>query len=206
MLFARRPIRLTIPAMHQQSWMATIAFTVIAFIGGYFAAWHGPAAGRGADRPAAALDSSANCFFSPGGGCTSAVTSEIASAQHSIQLQGFTFTSPQIATALIDAHRRGVQVQLLLDAGATGDYRTQAQELLRAGVPISVDAKHAAAHSKVILIDARTLITGSFDFTPAAETDNVENVLILHDQPRLQSAYEANFRAHLAHADPFDDK
>ena len=192
--------------MHQQSWMATIAFAVIAFLGGYFAAWHGPASGQGAAHSESSVDCSATCFFSPGGGCTSAITSEISSAQRSIQLQGFTFTSPSIAAALIAAHRRGVQVQVVLDAGATGDFRTQVQELLRAGVPVSVDSKHAAAHSKVILIDTRTLITGSFDFTPAAETDNVENILVLHDQPKLQSAYEDNFRTHLAHSDPFDDK
>lgn len=195
-----------IAGMHQQSWMATIAFAVIAFLGGYFAAWRGPASGQGAVRSESSVDRSATCFFSPGGGCTSAITSEISSAKRSIELQGFTFTSPAIAAALIAAHRRGVQVQVVLDAGAAGDFRTQVQELLRAGVPVSVDSKHAAAHSKVILIDTRTLITGSFDFTPAAETDNVENILILHDQPKLQSAYEDNFRTHLAHSDPFDDK
>lgn len=192
--------------MQQQSWVAAILFAVIGFMGGYFAAWHGPAAGMGASRPALPIDTSSQCFFSPNGGCTGAIAAEIAMAKHSIQLQGFTFTSPQIAAALIAAHRRGVDVQLLLDAGAAADYRTQIQRVLQAGIPIYVDAKHAAAHSKVILIDTRTLITGSFDFTPPAETDNVENLLILHDQPRLQSAYEENFRSHLAHSERFDLK
>lgn len=191
--------------MHQPSWVATIVFAVIGFIGGYVAAWHGPSAGMGATR-AEPVDTSAQCFFSPDGGCSRAITAEIAAAKHSIQLQGFTFTSPQIAAALIEAHRRGVDVQVLLDAGAAADYRTQLQQLLQAGISIHVDAKHAAAHSKVVLVDTRTLITGSFDFTSAAETDNVENVLILHDQPRLQSAYEENFRSHLAHSDRFDLK
>jgi phosphatidylserine/phosphatidylglycerophosphate/cardiolipin synthase-like enzyme len=192
--------------MQQQSWVTTIAFAVIAFIGGYFAAWHGPSSGMGATPRDSTLDDSARCFFSPDGGCTRAVTAEIAAGQHSIQLQGFTFSSPEIASALMDAHRRGVDVKLLLDAGAAGDFRAQAQALVRAGIPVFVDGKHAAAHSKVILIDTRTLITGSFDFTSAAENDNVENVLILHDQARLQSAYADNFRAHLAHSEPFDVK
>lgn len=190
--------------MHQQSWVAAISFAVIGFIGGYFAAWHGPSAGMGATPANPPLDTSAQCFFSPDGGCTRAVTSEIAAARHSIHLQGFTFTSPEIAAALTDAHRRGVDVQLLLDAGAAADYRTQVQQLHQAGIPVYVDSKHAAAHSKVVLVDTRSLITGSFDFTPAAETDNAENLLILHDQPRLQSAYENNFRSHLSHSEPLD--
>jgi phosphatidylserine/phosphatidylglycerophosphate/cardiolipin synthase-like enzyme len=190
--------------MHQQSWVAAIAFAVIGFIGGYFASWHGPSAGMGATQAVPPLDTAAQCFFSPDGGCTRAVTSEMAGARHSIHLQGFTFTSPQIATALMEAHRRGIDVQVLLDAGAAADYRTQVQQLHQAGIPIYVDAKHAAAHSKVVLIDTQTLITGSFDFTPAAETDNAENLLILHDQPRLQAAYEDNFRSHLTHSEPLD--
>lgn len=192
--------------MHQQSWVATLVFVIIAFVGGYVAAWRGPATGRGAERAAASLDGSAQCFFSPDGGCTRAIVGEIASARHSVRLQGFTFASPQIAGALLDAKRRGVDVQLLMDAGAAADDRADLQPLLRAGVPIYVDGKHAAAHSKVVLIDTRTVITGSFDFTTAAETDNAENLLIVHDQPRLQSAYEENFRTHLVHAERFDLK
>lgn len=197
---------LNIGKMQQQSLVATLGFAVIAFLGGYFAAWHGPSLGLGATPQTVSLDESAQCFFSPGGGCTSAVVAELAGAKHSIQLQGFTFSSPEVAAALIDAHRRGVDVKVLLDAGAAGDFRTQAEAIMRAGIPVLVDAKHAAAHNKVILIDTRTLITGSFDFTSAAETDNAENVLIVHDQPRLQSAYANNFRAHLRHSDAFDIK
>lgn len=192
--------------MQQQSWVATLVFVIIAFVGGYFAAWHGPSTGQGATPAGHSVDRTAQCFFSPNGGCTRALTSEIAAARHSILLQGFTFTSSEIGRALVEAHRRGVDVQLLLDSGAAADYRDQLQLLLQAGVPIYVDTKHAAAHSKVVLIDTRTLITGSFDFTSAAETDNVENLLILHDQPRLQSAYEENFHAHLAHSERFDLK
>lgn len=192
--------------MQQQSWMTAVLFAVIGFVGGYLAAWHGPAAGIGATPAPASMDRAAHCFFSPDGGCTRAVASEIAAARHTIHLQGFTFTSPQIAGALTDAHRRGVDVQVLLDAGAAADYRGQVLQLQQAGIPIRVDGRHAAAHSKVVLIDAGTLITGSFDFTSAAETDNAENLLILHDQPRLQAAYEDNFRSHLSHSEPLDLK
>jgi phosphatidylserine/phosphatidylglycerophosphate/cardiolipin synthase-like enzyme len=191
--------------MHQQSWLATCLFAVIAFGGGYLAAWHGPAAGRG-EAGGPSPDRSARCFFSPGGGCTAAVLAEIAAAQHSIELQGYSFTSEPIATALIQACRRGVDVRLLLDAASTGDNRTQAIRAREAGASVYLDGKHGLAHNKIILIDHRILITGSFDFTSEAEDQNAENILILHDQPKLQAAYEENFGAHWSHAERFDAK
>lgn len=191
--------------MQQQSWLATCLFALIAFGGGYLAAWHGPAAGHGGTA-GAEPDRSARCFFSPGGGCTAAVVAEIAGAQHSVELQGYSFTSESIATALVQARKRGVDVRLLLDAAATGDERRQAVRVREAGAAVDLDGKHGLAHNKIILIDHRTLITGSFDFTAEAEEQNAENVLILHDQPKLQSAYEENFQAHWVHAERFDAK
>lgn len=198
-------IGFTIAGMQQQSWLATCVFAVIAFMGGYLAAWHAPASGQ---RGAAGVppDRSGRCYFSPRGGCTAAVVAEIAGARHSVELQGYSFTSEPIATALVQACRRGVDVRLLLDAAATGDERRQAIRVREAGASVDLDGKHGLAHNKIILIDHRTLITGSFDFTAEAEEQNAENVLILHDQPKLQSGYEENFQSHWAHAERFDAK
>lgn len=193
--------------MQQQSWLATCLFAVIAFGGGYLAAWQGPGAGRGGSTTTAASpDRTGGCFFSPGGGCTAAVVAEIAAARHSVELQGYSFASDPIATALIEARRRGVDVRLLLDAARTGDDRREAVRAREAGVAVYLDGRHGLAHNKVLLIDHRTLVTGSFDFTQEAEDQNAENVLILHDQPKLQSAYEENFASHWAHAERFDAK
>lgn len=192
--------------MQNQSWMATVVFAVIAFGGGYFAGVHGPASGLGSQEASNILPSDTQCYFSPGGGCTDAIVAQIDAARHSIEFQGYTFTSRPIGTALVAAHRRGVDVKVILDAASTGDHRTEAVYIARAGIPVYLDAKHAIAHNKVILIDDQTLITGSFNFTRAAEDENAENVLILHNQPQIQSAYEENFRKHLGHSELFDGK
>ena len=94
-------------------------------------------------------------------------------------------------------------MRLVLDAALTSENRAEAQSLVRAGVPVYLDARHAAAHNKVILIDEQTLLVGSFDFTQAAEESNADNLLILRDQPQLQSAYEDDFRKHLSHSERF---
>ena len=193
--------------MQHQSWIATLVFVLIGFGGGYFAGAVGPGrtpANRAADAPASTI--SARCYFSPRGGCTDAVVEELNGARHTIELQGFSFTSRPIGSALVSAAHRGVHVTCLLDATQSSEHRGEPLYLASHGVPILVDSKHAMAHNKVILIDGRTLITGSFNFTRAAEEDNAENLLILHDQPRLQSAYEDNFRRHLEHAERFEGK
>ena len=192
--------------MQSQSWIATLVFAVIAFGGGYLTGAHGPQATSTGAPSTSSIDGAASCYFSPNGGCTRAIVSEINAARHTIELQGYSFTSRPIGSALVDAHRRGVNVTLVLDAVATSEHRSEANYVGRGGVPVYIDARHAIAHSKIILIDGRTLITGSFNFTRAAEEDNAENLLILHDQPRLQAAYEDNFREHLRHSERFDEK
>lgn len=183
--------------------MATILFTLIAFGGGYLAGAQGsnhvPSGGS-----SAAI--AARCYFCPGGGCTDAVIAALDSAHRSVELHGCTLTSPGIGAALVAARKRGVRVQVVLDAAAASENRVEVEKLVRAGIPVRLDARHAVAHNKVMLIDERTLMTGSFDFSDSAEAGNADNLLILRDQPQLQSAYEENFRAHLAHSELFDGK
>jgi phosphatidylserine/phosphatidylglycerophosphate/cardiolipin synthase-like enzyme len=71
------------------------------------------------------------------------------------------------------------------------------------GIQTLIDDQHAIAHSKVMVIDSATVITGSFNFTKAAEEKNAENVLVIQDAPELVKAYEANVQAHAAHAHPY---
>jgi phosphatidylserine/phosphatidylglycerophosphate/cardiolipin synthase-like enzyme len=57
-----------------------------------------------------------------------------------------------------------------------------------------------------MLIDGRTIITGSFNFTKQAETSNAENMLVIRDKPTLYAAYEGNFRRHLDHSVPYEGR
>ena len=185
--------------------MATLLFTVIAFGGGFLAGMHGspaPATGQPVLPKASALDVSAH--FSPKGGCTAAVVDEIASARQTVELASRTLTSPRIADALAAAKRRGVHVTVLLDAAQTSEHREQARYLVGERIPVMLDAKHGLADNRFVLIDNYILLTGSFDFSDTAEDGNVANLLILRDQPQIQSLYEDNFHAHLAHSQPYD--
>ena len=143
--------------------------------------------------------------FSPKGGCTEAVVQEINAAQTSILVQAYSFTSAPIAKALVDAHKRGVHIEVILDKSQRTEKYSSADFVQHAGIPAYIDAEHAIAHNKVMVIDDQTVITGSFNFTNAAEEHNAENLLVIRS-PELAEKYAANWKAHLAHSEKYEQK
>ena len=91
----------------------------------------------------------------------------------------------------------------MLDESNETDKYSAATFLHNAGMQPLIDDQHAIAHSKVMVIDSETIITGSFNFTKAAEERNAENLLVIKDAPDLASAYEQHIKAHAAHAHPY---
>jgi phosphatidylserine/phosphatidylglycerophosphate/cardiolipin synthase-like enzyme len=142
-------------------------------------------------------------FFSPRGGATEAIVREIGSARQEILVQAYSFTSKPIAKAIVEARKRGVKIEAVLDkSNATAKY-SAATFLLNVGVPVLIDSEHAIAHNKIMIIDRSTLITGSFNFTSAAENKNAENLLVFKGNKPLVDRYIQNFDAHKAHSAPY---
>jgi phosphatidylserine/phosphatidylglycerophosphate/cardiolipin synthase-like enzyme len=138
-------------------------------------------------------------YFSPNGGCTDAVVKNLNAAKISVLVQAYWFTSPPIAKALAQAHKRGVKVEVILDRSRTELNDTQAAFFIEEGVPTLIDDKHTTAHSKVIIIDGQIVVTGSFNFTEEAEEENAENLLVVCDKA-LADKYTANWKAHADHS------
>jgi phosphatidylserine/phosphatidylglycerophosphate/cardiolipin synthase-like enzyme len=141
--------------------------------------------------------------FQPGGGATAAIVHELSLAQKTIHVQAYSFTSAPIAQALVDAKRRGVDVEVVLDKSNRTERYSAATFLVNQGIPTYIDAQHAIAHSKNIIIDGAVIITGSFNFTKAAEERNAETSLILRGYPDLAKKFEANFALHKGHSEPY---
>ena len=141
-------------------------------------------------------------YFSPRGGCTEAVVRELNAARQTVLVQAYSFTSAPIAAALVAASRRGVRVEAVLDkSNKTGKY-SEADFLLNARIPTYIDDKHAIAHNKVMIIDGETVLTGSFNFTKAAEESNAENLLILRST-QLAAQYSRSLLEHREHSPPY---
>jgi phosphatidylserine/phosphatidylglycerophosphate/cardiolipin synthase-like enzyme len=139
-------------------------------------------------------------YYSPKGGCTDAVVREIKLARKEVLVQAYSFTSKPIAQALIDAKTRGVDIEILLDKSNEQETYTELGHLIEQGLKPHIDAEHAIAHNKIMIIDRRTLLTGSFNFTHQAEAENAENLLVIKGHPELLQGYAKNFAAHKAHA------
>lgn len=180
---------------------ATIALLLAAGIGIY-AACH-PHALPAAAQNGTTQSGDIQVLFSPRGGCTPAIVQAINGATRLIRLQAYSFTSKPIAEALVAAIRRGVKVQALLDKSNRTDRYSSATFLRNSGAEVCIDAKHAIAHNKIILIDDVTIVTGSFNFTKAAEESNAENVLIIRNRADVAQAYLRNWESHWRHSERF---
>ena len=141
-------------------------------------------------------------YFSPNGECTNTIIRELNNAKHTILVQAYSFTSAPIAKALLSAHRRNVKVEVILDKSQRTQSYSSATFLYNAGILVKIDAQHSIAHNKVMIIDGETVITGSFNFTKAAEESNAENLLIIHDE-KLASLYTNNWQEHAEHSEVY---
>jgi len=151
--------------------------------------------------------SSWSVYFSPQGGCPQAIIKELDGAKKEVLVQAYSFTSTPIAKALVKAHQRGVKVKVILDKCQNQKRRkySSADFLAQCGIPTVVDAAHAIAHDKVMVIDGESVMTGSFDLTPGAEEQNAENLLVIRDR-ELLGRYTQNFWEHEVHSEPYFGK
>jgi phosphatidylserine/phosphatidylglycerophosphate/cardiolipin synthase-like enzyme len=121
--------------------------------------------------------------FTPAQDCAGLIVAAINQAQKEVLVQAYSFTSAPIAKALIQAQKRGVNVKIILDKSQTRQRGFSSAKLFADyHIPVLIDYKTNIAHNKVMIIDSKTVITGSYNFTRAAQERNIENVLIISDQ------------------------
>ncbi len=155
--------------------------------------------------PAIARGQQIEAYFSPDGGCTAAIVKQLNAATSTIELAAYSLSSKPITNALITAHKRGIRVRVIVDKLQESYSYSTADIIAASGIPTKSDARHAIFHNKYIIVDGKTTITGSFNFTDAAENRNAENLLLIVDE-KLATAYRANFEKHSAHSTPFQSK
>ena len=126
--------------------------------------------------------------FSPGG-AESLVLDTIAEAKEHIFLSAYHLTSGSVAHALVEAQARGVDVQIVADAGAARSRHSRLADLAEKGVLVKLNGNHAILHHKFMVIDGMHVQTGSFNYTDAAAGRNAENVLVLRFNPKLAASY-----------------
>jgi phosphatidylserine/phosphatidylglycerophosphate/cardiolipin synthase-like enzyme len=147
-------------------------------------------------------DAPVEVYFSPHGGATESLVRRIDAARRDIAVLAYSFTSRPVVEALCRAVARGVHVEAVLDRSQRAARGGQGQTLASCGGTVYIDARHAIAHNKIMVFDGRTVSTGSFNFTAAAENSNAENLVII-DSPDLARLYSEDWERHRAHAEPW---
>ncbi len=104
----------------------------------------------------------------------------IRTAQKTIQVAMFTWTRIDLAQELIEAHQRGIQVEVALDRNSSNGVSSKVTKLLREeGIPVSLNEGSGLLHHKMVLIDQETLVFGSANWTLAAFEKNNDCFVVL---------------------------
>ena len=146
--------------------------------------------------------------FTPNDDVAGLIVERIGRAKESIQMQAYLFTDRRIANALLAARKRGVAVEIIGDAAqAQAGGLPFLPALERAGARVFVNATFAAAHDKVLIVDgggeSATVITGSYNFTAAAQSKNAENVVVLSGNRDVTDRFVRNFTFHRDRSTPW---
>lgn len=147
--------------------------------------------------------------FSPSEGAEELVLKVIKSAHTSLHLMAYSFTSPRVTAALIQAKRNGVVVTVVADLKGnttddrSGKSRAALSAMHLAGIDVRLIGAYAISHDKVIISDLSHTQTGSFNYTDAAARRNSENVLVHWSNPALASVYMKHFERNYRQSKPF---
>ncbi|MEW5867889.1 MAG: phospholipase D-like domain-containing protein [Chloroflexota bacterium] len=141
-------------------------------------------------------------FFSPDDGALQRLVELVEAAQDSVYFLAFSFTSDDLATAMIGRSQQGVTV-----SGVFEQYQyetntgTEYENFKSAGLDVRLDGNPRNMHHKVIVIDGKIVVTGSYNFSVSAENRNDENLLIIYNTD-IADLYLTEFKRVLALASP----
>ncbi|MBD3286634.1 DUF1669 domain-containing protein [candidate division WOR-3 bacterium] len=138
-------------------------------------------------------EGSIEAFFSAQEGIEWVIEREIEAAERSVDAAVYTFTSRPLAQALVDAAKRGVKVRVILDPASAGGEYSKAEYLVKNNIDVRVEKGAGIMHHKFVLIDDSVTITGSFNWTASAETQNDENILLIKGFDKIYRSYASEF-------------
>jgi phosphatidylserine/phosphatidylglycerophosphate/cardiolipin synthase-like enzyme len=121
-------------------------------------------------------------YFAPEDEVMKQVIRAVSRAEQSIRFMAYSFTDAALGGAIRERAAAGVLVEGVFESRGTSSAYSQFAALKEAGLIVWRDGNPALMHHKVIVIDAATVILGSFNFTGSADQQNDENLLVIHDR------------------------
>lgn len=145
---------------------------------------------------------SAEAYFSPGEECRKTIIGLCKQAQKSIDVCVFTISDNNIRDALIDAHKRGINVRIVTDNDKSEDRGSDVETLASRGIATRMDTSPNHMHHKYAIFDGKILLNGSFNWTRSATDRNEENITVL-EHAALIAKFQKNFEALWREAEKF---
>jgi phosphatidylserine/phosphatidylglycerophosphate/cardiolipin synthase-like enzyme len=118
--------------------------------------------------------------------CDVLLISLINRANRSVYVAVYSFTRDSLATALIYAKERGVEVRVVIERERAYEQGSEYPRLKSAGVDVRLDGNPYLMHHKFMVIDGYVVVTGSYNWSTAAEDRNDENVVVIFDRDVVQ--------------------
>jgi phosphatidylserine/phosphatidylglycerophosphate/cardiolipin synthase-like enzyme len=122
-----------------------------------------------------------NIYFSPDDNVERIILKRIKKAELSIHFMAFSLTSDPIGEAIIEKHKSGVEVYGLFERKGSRDRNSEYIKMKVEGLNVKPDKSRGMMHHKVIIIDKKIVITGSYNFSKNANKKNDENILIINN-------------------------
>lgn len=132
-------------------------------------------------------------YFAPEDRVMEKVLRAVSNADSYIHFMAYSFTDDDLSQAMITRTERGVIVEGIFETTGADTQYSECGRLLNRGLDVRLDGNPRTFHHKVIILDDETVILGSFNFSNNANTQNDENLLIIHDK-NLASAYENQYQ------------
>lgn len=114
--------------------------------------------------------------------CAQAICDLFSSVKKSVKIAIYSLTNPEIADAIIKAHQRGIDVQIVVDLTQSKGKAMNAAlvRLQDAGIIVKIAKKQKfCMHNKIAIFDEKIVATGSYNWSVAGSEHNDENLVIL---------------------------
>lgn len=131
-------------------------------------------------------------YFSPYGGAASQVIDWIDRANETIHVLIYSFTNDDVGDAVVRAHQRGIEIQVVFERSQVSQY-SEYMKLRTVGIEVKNDTNSGLMHHKVAIIDGYIILTGSFNWSAAAEERNNENFMVIKSE-NLATTFEEEFQ------------
>ncbi len=150
----------------------------------------------GAFSAVAVSPSPSETYFSPRAGIARRIVDEINRTQTTLDIAIYSFTRDEIADAVIAANSRGVAVRIVADTSQSDGIGSDIARLEAAGVPLkkTIGGNGGIMHNKYAIFDGRIMVTGSYNWSTAAEENNDENAVFIRAGSTI-SAFQSAFNA-----------